>query len=88
MSNPRALASGPRASRERGGQYEALGERYVHHEADVVGRVLRIFLQVVEGKLKARGPQAPTTARFGAVTLVHRCGAALHAGSGPGMATL
>jgi hypothetical protein len=64
------------------------GERYVHHEADVVGRVLRIFLQVVEGKLKACGPQAPTTARFGAVTLVHRCGAALHAGSGPGMAAL
>ena len=55
---------------------------------DVVGCMLRIFLQVVEGKLKACGPQAPTTARFGAVTLVHRCGAALYAGSAPGMAAL
>ncbi len=41
--------------------------------------MLRIFLQAVEGKLKACSPEAPTTARFGAITLAHRFGAALNA---------
>jgi hypothetical protein len=38
---------------------------FLHHEAEVIGRVVRTFLPVGEGELKACGPQALTTAHYG-----------------------
>jgi hypothetical protein len=52
---------------------------FLQHEPLLIGPVLRIFLESVEDRLKAASPGAPTEARFGAVTFVHRFGSALNA---------
>jgi hypothetical protein len=52
---------------------------FLHHDPALVGQVLQLFLQAVEGRLKTRSPGAPDVARFGAVTFVHCFGAALNA---------
>jgi len=51
---------------------------FLHHDPELIGPVLRIFLATVEDRLKVRSPGAPAEARFGAVTFVHRFGAALN----------
>ncbi len=52
---------------------------FLHHDADLVNRVLGIFLAIVENALKSCSPGAPSNARIGAVTFVHRFGSALNA---------
>jgi len=52
---------------------------FLHRQAHLVNPVLRIFLAEVEAALRACSPGAPSGARFGAVTLVHRFGSALNA---------
>jgi len=51
---------------------------FLHHEPALIGPVLRIFLEALEDRLKARSPGAPTDARFGAVNFFHRFGSALN----------
>ena len=46
--------------------------------ADLLNRVLRIFLNSVEKALLLYSPDAPDHARLGAVTFVHRFGSALN----------
>ena len=48
------------------------------HDAELVNQVLRVFLEEVEKALFACSPGAPSDARFGAVSFVHRFGAALN----------
>ena len=45
---------------------------FLQRDAELVGRVLRIFLRAVEAKLRAANPDAPANARFGGVTFVQR----------------
>lgn len=52
---------------------------FLHHHARLVNPVLRIFLAEVEAALRSCSPDAPSGARFGAVTFVHRFGSALNA---------
>jgi hypothetical protein len=53
--------------------------RYFHdRDSDLLNRVLRIFLDGVEKALQSCCPDAPGTARLGAVTFVHRFGSALN----------
>jgi hypothetical protein len=52
---------------------------FLHHGARLVNPVLRIFLAEVEAALRLCSPDAPSGARFGAVTFVHRFGSALNA---------
>ena len=40
--------------------------------------VLRIFLEEIEQALCRAAPEAPTEARFGAIALLHRCGASVN----------
>ena len=51
---------------------------YLARDADLLNRVLRIFLHSVEKALQSCCPDAPEHARLGAVTLVHRFGSALN----------
>ena len=43
------------------------------------GRVLRVWLRVVEARLRACSPGAPASARFGAVSFIQRFGSSLNA---------
>jgi hypothetical protein len=52
---------------------------FVHRDAELAGRVLRVFLRGVEAELRQASPAAPVDARFGGVTFVQRFGAALNA---------
>ena len=52
---------------------------FLQRDAELAGRVLRIFLRAVEAKLRAANPDAPANARFGGVTFVQRFGSALNA---------
>jgi len=52
---------------------------FLHHEANLVNPVLRIFLQEVEKALLSCSSDAPAGAQLGAVTFVHRFGSALNA---------
>ncbi|MBM4201290.1 MAG: IS91 family transposase [Gammaproteobacteria bacterium] len=52
---------------------------FLHHDPRLVNPVLRIFLAEVEAALRAGSLDAPSGARFGAVTFVHRFGSALNA---------
>jgi len=57
-----------------------IGLRYLlQHDLALTTPVLRIFLDAVDHRLKARSAGAPEAARFGAGTLVHRFGCALNA---------
>jgi hypothetical protein len=51
---------------------------FVEREPAAVTAVLHIFLRVVETHLRRSSPGASARARFGAVSLVHRFGAALN----------
>ena len=51
---------------------------FLARDADLLNRVLRIFLDSVEKALHACCPDAPEHARLGAVTFVHRFGSALN----------
>jgi hypothetical protein len=52
---------------------------FLLHDAELVNQVLRVFLEEVEKALLACSPGAPSDARFGAVSFVHRFGSALNA---------
>jgi hypothetical protein len=52
---------------------------FLHHHANLVNPVLRIFLHEVEKALLSCSSDAPAGARLGAVTFVHRFGSALNA---------
>jgi hypothetical protein len=52
---------------------------FLHHRAELVNPVLRIFLAEVEAALRAFSSDATDGARFEAVTFVHRFGSALNA---------
>jgi hypothetical protein len=52
---------------------------FVYRDAELAGRVLRVFLRAVEVRLRQTSPGAPRDARFGGVTFVQRFGAALNA---------
>jgi hypothetical protein len=51
---------------------------FLHHNADLQGAALRLFLRVVEQCLRARSPGAGTAARLGAVAFIHRFGSTLN----------
>ena len=51
---------------------------FLARDADLLNRVLRIFLNSVEKALLLCSPDAPDHARLGAVTFVHRFGSALN----------
>jgi hypothetical protein len=52
---------------------------FLHHRVDLVNPVLRILLAEGGSALRACCPDAPSGTTFGAVTFVHRFGAALNA---------
>lgn len=51
---------------------------FLARDSDLLNRVLRIFLDGVEKALQSCCPDAPDTARLGAVSFVHRFGSALN----------
>ena len=51
---------------------------FLARDADLLNRILRIFLDSVEKALHACCLDAPDNARLGAVTFVHRFGSALN----------
>jgi len=51
---------------------------FLHRDADLQGAALRLFLRVVEQRLRAHSPGAGTSARLGAVALTHRFGSTLN----------
>ena len=51
---------------------------FLARDADLLNSVLRIFLNSVEKALQSCCPDAPDSARLGAVTFVHRFGSALN----------
>jgi hypothetical protein len=51
---------------------------FLARDADLLNRVLRIFLDCVEKAINSRCPDAPEHARLGAFTFVHRFGSALN----------
>ena len=51
---------------------------FLVRDADLLNRVLRIFLNSVEKALQSCCPDTPEHARLGAVTFVHRFGSALN----------
>ncbi|OQX32104.1 MAG: hypothetical protein B0D96_03155 [Candidatus Sedimenticola endophacoides] len=59
----------------------SLPKRLRYHlmqDADLAGRLLRIALRVIERTLREHCPDAPSSARYGGVTYIHRFGAALN----------
>jgi hypothetical protein len=52
---------------------------YVHRDVELAGSVLHIWLRAVERALRRRSPGAPATARFEAVSFIHRFGSELNA---------
>lgn len=51
---------------------------FLYRDADLLNRVFRIFLNSVDKALQSCCPDAPDSARLGAVTFVHRFGSALN----------
>jgi len=51
---------------------------FLHHDTELTGRVLRVFLRAVESKLRQCSPGAPSDARFGGVSFVQRFGSSLN----------
>ena len=51
---------------------------FLHRDADLQGAALRLFLRVVEQRLRAHSPGAGTSARLGAVAFIHRFGSTLN----------
>ncbi len=52
---------------------------FLHRDMALTGRVLRVWLRVVEARLRACSPGAPADARFGAVSFIQRFGSSLNA---------
>ena len=51
---------------------------YLHHNPDVAGAVLQIFLRAIRTTLRSTSPGAPPDAQLGAVSFLHRFGSALN----------
>ncbi|MCC7328002.1 MAG: transposase zinc-binding domain-containing protein, partial [Burkholderiales bacterium] len=51
---------------------------FLHRDADLQGAALRLFLRLVEQRLRAHSPGAGTSARLGAVAFIHRFGSTLN----------
>ncbi len=47
-------------------------------DADLAGRLLRVALRVIERTLREHCPDAPTSARYGGVSYIHRFGSSLN----------
>ena len=54
---------------------------FLHHNPDIAGAVLRIFLRALRTTLRRTSPGSPPEAQLGAVTFLHRFGSALNPGS-------
>ncbi len=52
---------------------------FLHHNSDVAGAVLRIFLRAIRTTLRHASPGAPSDAQLGAVSFLHRFGSSLNA---------
>ena len=52
---------------------------FLHRDPALTGRVLRVWLRVLEARLRACCPNAPPEARFGAVSFIQRFGSTLNA---------
>ncbi len=48
------------------------------HDADLTGRVLQIALRVIERTLREHCPDAPSTAKYGGITYIHRFGSMIN----------
>lgn len=51
---------------------------YLHHDTEVAGAVLRIFLRAIRTTLRRTSPGAPSHAQVGAVSFFHRFGSSLN----------
>jgi hypothetical protein len=51
---------------------------FLHHDPDIAGAVLRIFLRAVRTTLCCASPGAPRDAQLGAISFLHRFGASLN----------
>ena len=47
---------------------------FLHHNPDIAGAVLRIFIRAVRTTLCRMSPGAPRDAQFGALSFLHRFG--------------
>ena len=52
---------------------------YLHHNPEIAGAVLRIFVRAVRTTLCRTSPGAPRDAQLGALSFLHRFGSALNA---------
>jgi hypothetical protein len=51
---------------------------FLHHNPDIAGAVLRIFLRAIRTTLCRTSPGAPTDAQLGGISFLHRFGSALN----------
>ncbi len=51
---------------------------FLLHDAELTGSVLQIGLRVIERTLREHCPDAPSTARYGGITYIHRFGSMLN----------
>jgi hypothetical protein len=51
---------------------------FLHHNPDIAGAVLRIFLRAIRTTLRHASPSAPAHAQLGAVSFLHRFGSSLN----------
>jgi len=51
---------------------------FLHHNPDIAGAVLRIFLRAIRTTLRRASPDAPADAQLGAVSFLHRFGSSLN----------
>ena len=52
---------------------------FLHHNPDIAGAVLRIFLRAIRTTLRGASPGAPRDAKLGAISFLHRFGSSLNA---------
>ena len=51
---------------------------FLHHNPDIAGAVLRIFLRAIRTTLRGTSPGAPRDAKLGAISFLHRFGSSLN----------
>ncbi len=51
---------------------------FLHHNPDIAGAVLRIFLRAIRTTLRDTSPGAPRDAKLGAISFLHRFGSSLN----------
>jgi hypothetical protein len=51
---------------------------FLHHNPEIAGAVLRIFVRAIRTMLCHASPEAPRDARLGALTFLHRFGSSLN----------